>query len=187
MSDIWIVGASMTPFARYPADVDLIDLAYRAATDAMADAGVRPTDLGALAFGSAYEGGGNPGQRLSKQLGQTGVPTWNVINVCATGAAAFRICHLAVKAGEAEVAPRRRRRENGQDRAPRQRRPGQSRSGVVRPFRSLRVRHGHRGSARDQPHARGVLACVDRVRAGAWGYVPPLRQGGREEPRQFRV
>ena len=104
MNDVWIVGASMTPFARYPADVDLIDLAFRAATDAMADAGVGPADLGALAFGSAYEGGGNPGQRLSKQLGQTGVPTWNVINACATGAAAFRICHLAVKAGEADIA-----------------------------------------------------------------------------------
>ena len=43
------------------------------------------------------------GQRVQKQIGQTGIPVYNVTNACATGATAIRTVHMAIKAGEAEM------------------------------------------------------------------------------------
>jgi len=43
------------------------------------------------------------GQQLQKQIGQTGIPVYNVANACATGATALRVAIMAVKAGETDV------------------------------------------------------------------------------------
>ncbi len=43
------------------------------------------------------------GQQLQKQLGQTGIPVFNVANACATGATALRVAIMAIKAGEADM------------------------------------------------------------------------------------
>ena len=43
------------------------------------------------------------GQQLQKQIGQTGIPVYNVANACATGATALRTAIMAVKAGEADM------------------------------------------------------------------------------------
>src|SRR5213075_92530 len=43
------------------------------------------------------------GQELQKQLGQTGIPVYNVANACATGATALRTAIMAIKAGETSV------------------------------------------------------------------------------------
>jgi len=101
--DLWLLGAAMTPFARYEAGVDLVDLAHRAATAALADAAVTFTDVDVMALGTAYEPNANPAQRLLRQLGQTGIPAYNVVNACATGATALRVACLAVTAGEADI------------------------------------------------------------------------------------
>ena len=42
------------------------------------------------------------GSALQKQIGQTGIPVYNVANACATGATAGA-GHLAIKAGEADM------------------------------------------------------------------------------------
>ena len=42
-------------------------------------------------------------QQVQKQIGQTGIPVYNVANACATGATALRTAMLACKAGEAEI------------------------------------------------------------------------------------
>ena len=47
-------------------------------------------------------GAGSIGQQLQKQIGQTGIPVYNVANACATGATALRTAIMAVKAGEAD-------------------------------------------------------------------------------------
>ena len=47
-------------------------------------------------------GGGGFGQQLQKQVGQTGIPVYNVSNACATGATALRTAVMAVKAGEVD-------------------------------------------------------------------------------------
>ncbi|MHB8680645.1 MAG: thiolase family protein [Acidimicrobiales bacterium] len=103
MSDaVWIIGASMTKFGRY-ADKDTIDLASEAALDAMADSGTEIADMNILAVGCLMEANAMLAQRLQKQIGQTGIPAYNVANACATGATAVRTAIMAIKAGEADM------------------------------------------------------------------------------------
>ncbi|WP_419923189.1 thiolase family protein [Candidatus Poriferisodalis sp.] len=99
---VWILGASMTKFARY-ADKDLMDLAAEASLGALDDGGVTMAEMDVLAAGCLYEANGGVGQRLQKQLGQTGIPVFNVANACATGATAVRTVMMAIKAGEAQM------------------------------------------------------------------------------------
>jgi len=60
-------------------------------------------DVGVLAAGNLMGGPGGIGQALQKQVGQTGIPVYNVANACATGATALRTAIMAVKAGECDV------------------------------------------------------------------------------------
>jgi acetyl-CoA acyltransferase len=99
--DVWILGITMTKFGKHP-DKDVIDLAAEAATGALADAGVTMKDMGILAAGNLMGGAAPTGQLLQKQIGQTGIPVFNVSNACATGATALRTAIMAVKAGEAD-------------------------------------------------------------------------------------
>jgi acetyl-CoA acyltransferase len=98
---LWIIGVAMTKFMRYK-DKDLIDLGSEATTAALADAGLTIFDADILAAGCLYDSGGI-GQRIQKQIGQTGIPVYNVTNACATGATAFRVAAMAIKAGEASI------------------------------------------------------------------------------------
>ena len=99
--DIWILGIKMTKFGKH-ADKDTVDLAAEAAMAAMADGGVTMRDMGILAAGCLM-GGGGLGQQLQKQIGQTGIPVYNVSNACATGATALRTAIMALKAGECDM------------------------------------------------------------------------------------
>ena len=102
MSDeVWVLGASMTKIGRYPEN-DLVGLASEASLNALADGGVTIHDMNVLAAGSQFNMGGL-GQQLQKQIGQTGIPVYNVINACATGATAVRTVFMAIKAGEADM------------------------------------------------------------------------------------
>ena len=92
---LWVIGVSMTKFGRYP-DKDLIDLGSEAALAALADAGLTIFDADILAAGCLFETSG-AGQRIQKQIGQTGIPVYNVANACATGATALRTAIMAVK------------------------------------------------------------------------------------------
>jgi acetyl-CoA acyltransferase len=98
--DVWILGINMTKFGKHP-DKDLIDLASEASLAALADGGVTMGQMQVLAWGSLL-GGGMTGQALQKQLGQSGIPVYNVANACATGATALRTVIMAIKAGEAD-------------------------------------------------------------------------------------
>jgi acetyl-CoA acyltransferase len=98
--DIWILGIHMTKFGKHP-DKDTVDLAAEAAMAALADGGVSMKDVGVLAAGNLM--GGGMGQFLQKQIGQTGIPVYNVANACATGATALRTAVMAVKAGETDM------------------------------------------------------------------------------------
>ena len=97
---VWILGTHMTRFARYP-DKDVVDLAAEASIAALEDGGVTIHDMDVLAAGSLFNAGTGIGQRLQKQIGQTGIPVFNVANACATGATAVRTVYLSIKAGEA--------------------------------------------------------------------------------------
>jgi acetyl-CoA acyltransferase len=100
--DVWILGITMTRFGRH-ADRDLIDLASEAALGALADGGVGVRDMGVLAAGCLMHAQAGIGQQLQKQIGQTGIPVYNVANACATGATALRTVMMAIRAGEADM------------------------------------------------------------------------------------
>jgi Acetyl-CoA acetyltransferase len=99
--DVWILGIYMTKFGKHP-DEDIVDLAADATQHALADAGVTMADIGVLAAGNLMGGAGGIGQALQKQVGQTGIPVYNVLNACATGATALRTAVMAIKAGECD-------------------------------------------------------------------------------------
>jgi acetyl-CoA acyltransferase len=100
--DVWILGIHMTRFGKHP-DEDLVDLASQAAMAALADGGVTMRDMGVLAAGSLMAASAGLGQQVQKQIGQTGIPVFNVANACATGATALRTAIMAVKAGECDL------------------------------------------------------------------------------------
>jgi len=100
--DIWILGIHMTKFGKHT-DKDVVDLGAEAIRGALADGGVTMADVGVLAAGNLMGASGGIGQQLQKQVGQTGIPVFNVANACATGATALRTAILSVKAGEADV------------------------------------------------------------------------------------
>ena len=99
---VWILGAHMTKFGRYPGR-DSVDLASEAALAALNDGDVTIHDMDILASGNMYESNAMVGQRIQKQIGQTGIPVYNVANACATGASAVRIVYMAIKSGEANA------------------------------------------------------------------------------------
>jgi acetyl-CoA acetyltransferase len=98
--DLWILGIHMTKFGKHT-DLDITDLAAEAAMGALADGGVTIDDMGVLAAGCLMSASAPIGQMLQKQIGQTGIPVYNVANACATGATALRVAAMAVKSGEA--------------------------------------------------------------------------------------
>ncbi|HYZ97798.1 MAG TPA: thiolase family protein [Acidimicrobiales bacterium] len=100
--DVWILGIRMTKFGKHP-DKDTVDLAAEAVMGALADGGVSMRDMGILAAGNLMGGPGSIGQQVQKQVGQTGIPVYNVANACATGATALRTAIMAVKAGECDM------------------------------------------------------------------------------------
>ena len=181
--DVWILGIHMTKFGKHP-DKDTVDLATEAAMGALADAGVTIQDMGVLAAGNLMNASAGIGQQLQKQIGQTGIPVYNVANACATGATALRTAIMAVKAGEADfglavgvekLAGRRpaRRRAPGDGRRHRGRPAG--RYGAVAPV------DGRIGTE-TMP---GVFAQVGMEYGHKYGGVElrAVRQDRREEPR----
>jgi acetyl-CoA acetyltransferase len=100
--DVWILGIHMTKFGKHP-NLDTVDLAAEAALNALADGGVSMKDMGVIAAGNLMGAAAGIGQQLQKQIGQTGIPVYNVANACATGATALRTAIMAIKAGECDL------------------------------------------------------------------------------------
>ncbi len=100
--EVWVLGIHMTKFGKHP-DLDTTDLASQAVQGALADGGVTMKDMGIIGAGNLMGGALPIGQVVQKQLGQTGIPVYNVSNACATGATALRVAVMAIKAGETDM------------------------------------------------------------------------------------
>ena len=100
--ELWILGIHMTKFGKHP-DQDIVDLATEAVRGALADGGVLMKDIGIIGAGNLMMAMAPTGQMVQKQLGQTGIPVYNVSNACATGATALRVAVMAIKAGETDM------------------------------------------------------------------------------------
>jgi benzoylsuccinyl-CoA thiolase BbsB subunit len=93
-----IVGAAQTDFGKFR-DRTLESLAVEAGIGAVRDAGLDRTDIQALFTGNAYAGS-LVGQRIGKEMGLDGLPTYNFENACASGASALAQAYRAVLNGE---------------------------------------------------------------------------------------
>jgi acetyl-CoA acetyltransferase len=100
--NVWVIGVHMTKFGQHK-DKDALDLGSEAAMKALADSGQTIHDMDVMAAGSLFNASAGMGQQIQKQIGQTGIPVFNVSNACATGATAFRTVYLSIKAGEADM------------------------------------------------------------------------------------
>jgi acetyl-CoA acetyltransferase len=103
MRDVAIIGVSMLKFGRYP-DKTVPELGGEAAILALKDAGMSMGDVDIMACGNLYQANATVGQRILKEIGQTGIPVINVANACATGSTAFRDAYMSVASGEYDVA-----------------------------------------------------------------------------------
>ena len=103
MSDAYIAGADMIAFGRYP-DRTYYELGAEAALLALDDAGLSIKDVGAVYASSCFNAQSMLGQKVLKEIGQTGVPCINVSNACASGATAVREAAMAVRSGMVDVA-----------------------------------------------------------------------------------
>jgi acetyl-CoA acetyltransferase len=99
---VWLLGTHMTKFGKYP-DKDLVDLACETSLGALADGGVSMSQMQVMACGNLFHAMAGLGQQVQKQIGQFGIPVYNVANACATGATALRTVMMAIKAGEADL------------------------------------------------------------------------------------
>jgi acetyl-CoA acetyltransferase len=102
MTEVYVVGTDMIKFGRFP-DRTVPQLGAEAALMALDDAGLAIQDVQALYCGNLGEAGAMVGQRVLREIGQTGIPVVNTANACATGATAFREAWAAIKAGLYDV------------------------------------------------------------------------------------
>lgn len=105
---VWITGTGMTPFGVH-SGTTTADLARRAATEALADAGLDVGDVRAAFYGSTAQGALEgqlmiAGQIALRGMGLERVPVFNVENACATGASALHLAVAYVRSGAADVA-----------------------------------------------------------------------------------
>ncbi len=103
MSDAFIAGADMIAFGRYP-DRTYYELGAEATLQALDDCGLSIKDVGAVYASSCFNAMSMLGQKVLKEIGQTGVPCINVSNACASGATAVREATMAVRSGMVDVA-----------------------------------------------------------------------------------
>jgi len=103
MRDVAIVGVSMIKFGRYP-EKQVQELGAQAALLALKDAGVTMKDIEIMTSGNLYQANAMIGQRILKEIGQTGIPVINVVNACATGSTAFREAYMSVASGAYDTA-----------------------------------------------------------------------------------
>lgn len=105
---VWITGTGMTPFGVHSGTATA-DLARRAATEALTDAGLDVGDVRAAFYGSTAQGALEgqlmiAGQIALRGMGLERVPVFNVENACATGASALHLAVAYVRSGAADVA-----------------------------------------------------------------------------------
>ncbi len=101
---VFVVGVGMTKFEKPGSkEWDYPDMAREAGTKALADAGLKITDIEQAAVGYCY-GDSTCGERAFYELGHTGIPIYNVNNNCSTGSTALFMAKQFVEGGLAECA-----------------------------------------------------------------------------------
>ena len=108
MGEVYVAGAAMTRFGKFP-DTTIRALAEEATRSALDDAGVTAADIGMVFFSNAVAGILTNqemirGQVALRYTGLLGVPMVNVENACASASSAFHLACMAVGSGAVDVA-----------------------------------------------------------------------------------
>ena len=103
MRDVAIVGLGMIKFGRYP-EKGVQELAAQACLLALKDADMTMKDLEIFVSGNLNQSNAMVGQRILREIGQTGIPVINVANACATGSTAFREAYMSIASGAYDTA-----------------------------------------------------------------------------------
>lgn len=108
MDEVYVAGAAMTRFGKFPGTT-VRALAEEAARGALDDAGVTAADIGMVFFSNAVAGILTNqemirGQAALRYTGLLGVPMVNVENACASASSAFHLACMAVGSGAVDIA-----------------------------------------------------------------------------------
>jgi acetyl-CoA acetyltransferase len=98
MTDVVVAGVGMHPFGRFEGRSP-IELGVIAVREALADAGMRWSEIDAIYCGHMYAGTG-AGHRLAAILGLTGIPIVNLENACSSGGATVQTARSTLVAGQ---------------------------------------------------------------------------------------
>ncbi len=102
MSDVYVLGIDMMKFGRFP-NQSVPQLGAQAALMALDDAGLTIQHIQAVYCANLGQANAMVGQRILREIGQTGVPVVNMANACAAGATAFREAWIGIKSGLYDV------------------------------------------------------------------------------------
>ena len=151
--ELWVLGIHMTKFGKHP-DKDVVDLAFEAARGVLTDGGVTMKDIGIIGAGNLMGASAPTGQMLQKQLGQTGIPVYNVSQRVRHGRHGPARRHHGDQGGRDRHGSGRRSGEARRRRPPGRREPRLGHQ-LVDAARSVR-----RGGAGGRPHRNGDHAGV---------------------------
>jgi len=102
MRDVAVIGLGMHPWGKFK-DKSVNDLAHVAVDAALKDAGVNWREIEAVAAASSRFSGGRGwglnGNDFVDDMGQTGIPVYNMSAGCAAGANAFNVGYSLVAGG----------------------------------------------------------------------------------------
>ena len=105
MRDVAVVGIGMHNWGKFP-DKSFQEMAVDAVVEALGDANMEWTDIQEMVAGIWVWGSGsgfNPGPSVTAMMGETGIPTTNVYNMCATATNVFRVAYNIVASGTQDI------------------------------------------------------------------------------------
>ena len=107
MSEVYIVGVAMTPFAKLP-ESTVKQLTRDAVAGALNDAGCDIADIGAAWFANSGQGATEGqfsvrGEIALRSMGFEGIPITNVENACTSGSNALNQAYAHLRAGLSDV------------------------------------------------------------------------------------
>ena len=100
-NDVYVVGVGMVPFTKPGASEPYPQMAAKAVSAALRDAGMAYAQVQQAYVGYVY-GDSTAGQRALYEVGMTGIPVVNVNNNCSTGSTALFLARQAVMSGAAD-------------------------------------------------------------------------------------
>jgi acetyl-CoA acetyltransferase len=105
MRDVAIVGIGMHDWGKFP-DKTFVELSVDAIQEALKDSRMKWRDIQELVAGIWVWGsttGFNPGPSITSMMGETGIPTTNIFNMCATSTNVFRVAYNIVASGTKDI------------------------------------------------------------------------------------